>query len=461
MKKLSPVALALAMAFPFGAQAQSNADLKKEIDMLKAQIAELKQMVLQKAAAPAVPVAAPVASNVGAELAKLRVKVEAMEDAQEANGFGGLKFSGAIDPTYVYSQRAGRGQFVFLNGTDGIANDLTTDAFSYMNSNIGGVMLKFEKKFDNDMMATIKLKPYKSVNTTWVEESFLTIPIGDSRNVIVGKLNSYNGYEVVDSSEAKNVTHNLLYDFGGPLTMTGAGLNFKAAGMDWKTIAGNMNSDTDLPGTANHNRGIHWRGDMALGEFSGWGISGMHGTLGGEDYNYLDVDYWFTRGDLTINAQVELSKHKNMAFNGGDAGHVGLSGLVAYKLGEGWETVARIDWLDDHKNGGSRGGETDCLGIFDGTQTGVAATSCGNYRSGWGPGAYFDDVDGGWALGDQNRGAKRTALTLGLNYQFHEKALLKLEYRHDRSDLYTFYDFSSGSYKKSNNVIALQTVVKF
>ena len=456
MKKLNPMVLALALAFPIAAQAQSNADLKKEIDELKAQIAEMKKMITRSV----VPAAAPVAAVDPSEFNRIRVKVEAMEDAHEANGFGGIKFSGAIDPTYVYSQRSDRGQFVFLNGTDGSANLLSTDAFSYMNSNIGGVMLKFEKKFDNDMLATIKLKPYKSVNSTWVEESFLTIPV-DAGSVIVGKLNSYNGYELVDSSEAKNVTHNLLYDFGGPLSMTGAGLNFKAAGMDWKTLFGNMNSDTDLPAKENHNRGFHWRGDMALGEFSGWGISGMHGTLGGEPYHYLDLDYWFTRGDLTIDGQIEFSKHKNMAFNGGEAGHVGLSGLVAYKLGGGWESVARLDWLDDHKNGGERGFETDCLGLFDGSQTATLATSCGNYRSGWGPGVYIDSVDGGWALGDPSRGAKRTALTLGLNYQFHEKGLLKIEYRHDRSDLYSFYDFSTGGYKKSNNTISMQTVVKF
>jgi hypothetical protein len=461
MKKLSPVALALAMAFPFGAQAQSNADLKKEIDMLKAQIAELKQMVLQKAAAPAAPVAAPVASNVGAELAKLRVKVEALEDSKADNGFEGLKFSGSIDPTYIYSQRSGRGQFVFLNGSDGSANDLSTDAWGYTNANFGGVTLKFEKSFDNDMLASIKLRPYKSVNTTWVEEAFVEVPIGDGQRVVAGKKNSFNGYELVDSSEGKNVTHNLLYDFGGPLTMTGVGLNFSALGMDWQTLAGNMNSDTDLAGKPNHNRGIHWRGDMELSEFTGWGVSGMHGTQGGENYNYLGADFWHTRGDLTLNGQIEWSKHKNMAFNGNDASHVGVSVLGALKLEAGWEAVARLDWLDDHKNGGWRGYETDCLGMFDGMQMGMLATSCGDYRNGWGPGAYFDDVDGGWAVGNTDRGAKRTALTLGLNYQFHENAMLKLEYRHDRSDLYTFYDFNSGAFKKSNNVVAFQTVVKF
>ena len=472
MKKLTPIALAMALAFPLAAQAQSNAELKKEIDLLKKQIAELKQMVMSKAAAPApapapapVVVAPPAAPAVppalAQEVARMRVKLEALEDARESSGFGGLKFSGSVDPTYIYNQRAGRGQFVFLNGSDGTANDLSTDAFSYMNSNIGGVTLKFEKALTDDLLATIKLRPYKSVNTTWVEEAFLTIPTNGAGNVILGKLNSYNGYESVDASEGKNVTHNLLYDFGGPLTMTGVGLNFKAAGMDWKTIAGNMNSDTDLPGKANHNRGVHWRGDMSMGEFSGWGISGMHGTQAGEKYNYLGADYWFSRGDLSMNAQVEWSKHKNMAYNGGDASHVGVSGLIGYKLGDGWEAVARADWLDDHKNGGWRGGETDCLGLFDGMSMGMAATSCGNYRSGWGPGVYFDKVDGGWAVGDVNRGAKRTAITLGLNYQFHSNAVLKLEYRNDRSDLYTFYDFGTGTYKKSNNVIGLQTVVKF
>ena len=150
-----------------------------------------------------------------------------------------------------------------------------------------------------------------------------------------------------------------------------------------------------------------------------------------------------------------------MAYNGADAAHVGLSFLGAMKLEGGWEAVGRVDWLDDHKNGGWRGFEEDCATLDDGMGVGMAPATCGDYRSGWGPGAVYDDAIGAWVLGDENRGSKRTAITLGLNYQFHELGLLKLEYRHDRSNLNSFYDFGSGDFKKANNTFSVQTVVKF
>ncbi len=472
MKMLSPIALALALAFPVAANAAaSNADLQKEIDMLKAQLAEIKKLVVQQAAKPA---PAPVANNdtaaLKAEVAAMRVKMDAMEDAKTEAGFDGIKVSGYIDPTYMYSKRAGRGQFLFMNPMDGEMNDLSTDGSGYMNSNLGGVTLKIEKSFDNGMMATLKLRPHKGANTTLVEEAYGTVPFGeDGLKVLAGKMNSFNGYETIDATDLKTVTHSLGYDFGGPWFMTGAGLTFDALGFTWKTIAGNMNSDTDLPSKANHNRGFHWRGDMELSEFAGWGASGMHGTVYGESYHYGEADFWFNRGDWTFNGQLEASKWKNSAANGKDASHLGASFLAAYKLGDGWEAVARADWLDNHKNGGGTpvlslgnacAASTDegagCPDGFDVTNSGAF----GDYRNGFGPGMFFDDVNG-WILGNGDKGAKRSAITLGLNYQYHENALLKFEVRHDMSDLYSFYDWKDKDFKKSNTTFAAQTVIKF
>lgn len=247
--------------------------------------------------------------------------------------------------------------------------------------------------------------------------------------------------------------------------MTGVGLKFDLAGFAFQTMVGNLNSNHDLPGS--RNSGFHWRGDYELSEFDGWALNGMHGHLYGTSYNYWEADYWYAKGDLTMGAQVETSKHKNQAFNGGDASHVGLSGSLAYKFTPRWEGVVRADWLDNHKNGGF--GPAFYWGEDDGTQglcpddgTGTAfATSCGDYRNGFGPGAVFNTASGMWELGDPNRGAKRTALSFGLNYTLNESTLIKFELRHDRSDLYSFYNLSDGSYKKTNNTFAVQTVVKF
>jgi hypothetical protein len=462
MKKLNPMVLALALAFPIAAHAQSNAELKKEIDELKAQIAEMKRMIGVK------PAAAPAAAVDPAEFNRIRVKVEAMEDQKEASGFKDLKVSGFMDPVYMYNQATGRGAFQFMNDiSGGSINDLTTDIYAYNTSNLGGATIKFEKDFGDGTMV-VALRPHKGSDTIF-ETAMLNVPLDNGFTLMAGKTPSFNGYELADAPVNKSLTHNLLFDFGGPSYITGAGLKFDLGGFAWQTMIGNLNSRHDLPGSKSS--GFHWRGDYELSEFNGWAINGMHGNLYGNRYNFWELDYWFTKGDLTMNAQVETSSHKNGNFDyTRDTAHFGLSGLVAYKLAPQWELVARADWIDNHKNGG--GGPAFYMGADDGTQgpgvgcpddgSGAAfAAACGDYRNGFGPGAVFNDTTGFWELGDTNRGAKRTALSFGLNYTLNESAMIKFEYRHDRSDLNSFYQLSDGSYKKTNNTFGVQTVVKF
>ena len=474
--KLSPLVLALAFAYPLGASAATQAtakptteQLQSEIDELKKQLAELKKMVMEKAAAPAPvivqtppPAPKPVAVVDPAEFNRIRVKVEAMEDSQEANGMKGLKISGMIDPIYIYNARAHRGSFQFLNAQDGEVNDLKQDAWGYDNSNFGGVSIKFEKDLGGGMMTMVNLRPQKSAtgSATIVEEATVTVPLGDGMSAVAGKVISFNGYEYSDSFQKKSITHNLLWDFGGPSFVTGAGLNFKIGSMVVKTMAGNLNTYRDLPG--DNNFGAHWRGDVTLGEFSGWGISGMHGKIYGSAYNYLEADYWYTRGDLTLNAQLEGSKMNNGAFNGGDASMTGVSLLAAYKLTPEWEAHIRGDYLDNGKNGG--GGAAIVFGTpcpDDGTGTATLAGICGDYRSGFGPGVNYNAASGIWELGNINKGTKRTALTLGLNYQYNENALLKFEYRYDHSNLNSFVNQDFTNWKNSNSLVGVQTVVKF
>ena len=502
--KISPIVLALTLAFPLAATAATKPakptteQLQSEIELLKAQLAELKKMVMEKAATPApiivqAPPPPPAKPSVDvAEFNRIRVKMEAMEDVKESSGFKDFKVSGFLDPTYIFNQRAHRGSVLFLDTQDGTPNDFTTNAFSYDNSNFGGATIKIEKELDGGAKAMMTLRPHKSGSTTIVEEALLTIPLDDGIKLIAGKQISWNGYEYVNAPDMKNITHNLLFDFGGPYYVVGGGLTFKFAGMDFKTLAGNLNTHRDVPGSKS--RGLHWRGDVGLNEFSGWGASGMHGKVGGQNYNYGEVDFWYTKGDLTFNAQLEGSRHKASAYNGGDASHIGVSALAAYKLTPQWEAVVRGDWYNNSKNGGggpafvfgdcsvgtvpvtvnldldSSGVIGDILGELgiavdadgDGIQDTVAAGGCGDNRSGFGPGMVDDGTGTNtWVLGDPNRGAKRTALTLGLNYTLSDNALLKFEYRYDRSDINSFFDFNANNYKKSNTVFGVQTVVKF
>lgn len=477
--KISPIVLALALAFPFAAEAATKPapkptteQLQAEIDQLKTQLAELKKMVMEKVATPApvivqappAPPAPPSAPSVDvSEFNRIKVKVEAMEDTQESSGLKGLKISGIIDPTYIFNQRAHRGAFQFLNNQGGAeTNDLTQDGWGYDNSTMGGVSIKFEKDLGGGILSMLTLRPQKSASGTGsiVEEATLTVPLGNGMAAVAGKLISFNGYEYVDAFQNKSVTHNLLWDFGGPSFVTGAGLNFTVSGVAFKTMLGNLNNYRDLPGS--NNSGFHWRGDVTIGEFSGWGVSGVHGKIFGHRYNYLEADYWYTRGDLTLNAQLEGSTHANAAFNGGDASHTGISALAAYKLTPEWEAHIRGDWLSNTKNGG--GNPAILIGGLcpdDGTGTATLATACGDYRNGFGPGVVFNGTSGLWELGNINRGSKRTALTLGMNYQYHDNGLLKFEYRYDHSDLNSFVDQKDGSYKKSNSLFGVQSVLKF
>jgi len=480
MPILKKTVAAVILAFPVAAMAQSTQELKNEIDALKAKLQQLEKLIEKQSAAAA---AAPAANAVDpAEFNRIRVKVESMEDAQEAQGFKGLKISGFIDPTYIYSKSHGKGSALFLNNNysddpTGAINDLSQDTFAYYNSYFGGVTLKFEKELENGVKAMVSLRPRRTVANTYdfgsiIEEALVTLPFdGLAWRVIAGQQISWNGYEYVQSNLKKTITANLLLDFAGPGFATGAGIEYLQGKWWVRTMAGNLNTTHDKPGS--RNQGLHWRVDYSKGEFQGWGASGMHGQQFGKGYNYVEADAYFVRGAVSLMGQVEASRWKESGFNGDDTGHFGASVLAAYKFIPTVEGIARLDYFDNHKNGG--GTPALNFGTYDST-TGVGlcpsdlgadstgatpAAGCGDYRNGFGPGAVFDSASGTWALGNPNRGPKRKALTLGLNWQFHTNALLKTELRYDRSDLNSFYDYKDGRYRKYNTIFGVQTVVSF
>ncbi len=489
MPILKKTVAAIVLAFPVAAAAQSNQELKAEIEALKSKLQQLEKLIEQKAAPAPAAAAEPVDP---AEFNRIRVKVEAMEDAQEVQGFKGLKISGFIDPTYIYSRAQGKGAVTFLNNNynadpGAAVNDFTQDSFAYHNSYFGGVTLKLEKEMENGLKAMLSLRPRRTVANTYdfgsiIEEALVTIPFnGLAWRVIAGQQISWNGYEYVQSNLKKTITANLLLDFAGPGFVSGAGIEYQQGKWWLRTMAGNLNTTHDKPGS--RNQGAHWRVDYAKGEFVGWGASGMHGQQFGKGYNYGEIDAYFTRGAVTLMGQLEASKWKESAFNGSDASHVGVSVLGAYKFIPTIEGIARLDYFDNHKNGGGTPAlnfgttlsvcpdvdpatgalnqtDTDGDGIPD-TPTNLAQSNCGDYRNGFGPGMVFDANAGAWVLGDPNRGAKRSALTLGLNWQFHQNAILKTELRYDRSDLNSFLYWRDGSFRKHNTIFGVQTVVSF
>ena len=62
---------------------------------------------------------------------------------------------------------------------------------------------------------------------------------------------------------------------------------------------------------------------------------------------------------------------------------------------------------------------------------------------------------------DPQRGANRYALTVGVKYLVNPNTTFKAEYRLDGADRAVFEDVGSGTYKKTNNMVATSMVVNF
>jgi hypothetical protein len=215
---------------------------------------------------------------------------------------------------------------------------------------------------------------------------------------------------------------------------------------------------------------IAYRVDYSRGEFQGFGFAGVHGKasnftenvtrpinvlnpdtgvieLGseviGQDNSRVDlfeVDAYFIRGDITVQGQVSFGQQKKASITPAadgslrDARWWGLSALGAYKFDPRLEGIVRVDYLKNNKNGG-----------------GLLGYTFADDRNGIGP-----DM-----AGDPEKGATRSALSLGLSYAFNLETTLKAEYRLDRANLPVFYDVKSGTYRKSNNLFGASVVVAF
>ncbi|MFC3110811.1 DUF3138 family protein [Undibacterium arcticum] len=482
MFSLKKTVIAIALAFPIAASAQSMQAIKAELDALKAKVQQLEGLVDQanakadKAAttASATPAAGGFDDDTRAEFNRVKVKSEGLEDQIEASGFKGLKISGFMDPTYIYNQRQHTSSFIFMKNF----NDANTGAggtnagYAYDNAYFGSALIRFEKEMEGGTKWLLELMPHKSYGDgggfnsgSIVNQAFVSIPMGSLNDkFLAGQIGSWPGYEYelgAGATSKKTITNNLLFDFTEPTFMTGVGYEHIAGPWDSKAIIGNLNNGriTDRRAPA-----LHWRVDYAKGEFQGFGFSGLHGkTSGTTSVNYLETDAYFTRGNLNLQGQLEAGLAKGSAFNGGDAKWIGLSTLASYKITSRLEGIARFDYIKNDKNGGGTpnlvfpaGCQTADLAT-DPTGATPMASNCGDYRNGFGPG--IDNATG--LVADPNKGANRYALTLGLDYAMTPNAMLKFEVRHDRATQNTFFDVGSSTFKKDNTLFGASTVVSF
>ncbi|NRR29182.1 DUF3138 family protein [Oxalobacteraceae bacterium] len=484
------IAIAIANAFPALAMAQSTKELKAELEALKSHVKRLEAMIekvgsqaqqantqaqaatTQAAQASTKAVEATAKADKAsentidvAEFNRIRIKTEAMEDAQEANGFKGVKISGYVDPTYIYNRNAKTSSFMFFNNNSSING--SGESFGYDNTFFGSGMLNFEKELEGGTKFKLTMMPSKGAGSGYnfgslVHEATVVLPVGDlSTRVIAGQWADWTGYEYIPSNANKLITHNLLFDFSAANFYTGAGMEFIRGQWDTKVMVGNLNRSR-IDTAKQETPGLFYRVDYAKGEFNGFGFSGIHSGFDDSSQfgrtDLMEVDGYFTRGDWNVQGQLSYGRQKATAYNGyaGERSHWwGLSTLASFKVTPRFETIARFDYINNKSNGG---------GVFGSTFGGVCKDTAGNDancpdgRNGFGSGMVFDGTE--WVVADPSVGSNRYALSLGLNYALMPGVNVKGEYRYDRSSANVFKT-SDDNYRRDNHVLGVSTVVSF
>lgn len=460
-------ALALGTVFCGGAAAQSNADLLKEIQALKARVAELEAKQKSGDAAKPTQPQWGMTPEQTAEFNRIAVKTEALEDARDASGLKLLKISGYMDPTFIYNKLQDRAGFQFLNAVG-------DDGYNYDNSYFGAAVIDFQKETDSGTRWRLTLAPNRGVGAVFdgsspVHEASVSVPISDLQTrFIAGQIPDWSGYEYLQPTLNKLITHNLLFDFTLPTAYIGAGLEVTRGKWIYKGVLANMNASKKASG--NKTPVIAYRVDYARGEFQGFGFAGVHGKAAnfraeegvgnpvtGEQYDLSDTridlfefDAYFIRGDWTVQGQLSVGRQKAAAIGAPDpvtgelrdAGWWGLSTLAAYKWTPRLETTARLDYINNKKNGG-----------------GLLGYSFADDRNGIGPGWLRDTETGEWFQSE--RGVNRTAFTLGASYLFNLNTTFKAEYRLDRASLPVFVDVTDGSYSRTNHLFGASVLISF
>ena len=457
------IALALAAAFPGAALAQSNEELLKELKALKDRVGELEKKLGDK---PAGEKQWGMTPEQAADFNRIAVKTEALEDNNEALGYKGLKISGFFDPSYIYNQRQNRAGFQFLNRV----ND---DGYNYDNGYFGTANIDFQKEMEGGTKWRLTLMPNRGAGSiadtggsNIVHEASVSIPLGDLQTrLIAGQIPDWSGYEYVQPTTTKLVTRGLLLDFTEPTAYTGAGVDVTRGKWEVKALLANYNSTKQPAGRKSPV--IAYRVDYSKGEFVGFGFAGVHGKAanfssatvdpvsGGviaqkdSRLDLFELDGYFIRGDLTLQGQVGVGRQKDASITPAadgtlrDARWWGVSGLAAYKFIPRWEAVARVDYINNAKNGG-----------------GLLQYSSADGRNGIGPDANLGCSPANLVDGC-DKGANRYALAIGVNYLLTSNTTLKAEYRLDRATQPVFFDVKNETYRKSNSILGASVIVSF
>ena len=410
--KQKMLVVAIAAALPWiGAQAQSNADLLKQIEALKAQLEALTAKVeaVSKQAGAVNP----------QEFNRLVQKVDLAEEGSIASGFRGLKFKGVIEAAY-------------LNDTNSVATGFNK---ALGNGGYGAAFFEVSKESEDSVGWTLRLMPLSGTGSM-VHEASVSVPIGDSgTKLIAGLVPDFSGYEYSAGNLNPLVTNNLLYA-NAASNYTGVGMSYvisKSWTAKWMVAQVDGLASRKIPGFV-------YRADYSAGEYSGIGFSGVHfrtntAAVGG-NADLMEVDAYHTRGDLTLQGQFSIGRliAGGLDGSGGDARWWGLSGLAGYKVTPRLQALVRADYINNRKNGG---------GLY--------------FHPFGAAGAELDST--GVAL-DPSKGANLYAISAGFNYSVTTNTQWKTELRFDRATGYNFID-SNGVGKKGNTTFGTSVVVSF
>jgi hypothetical protein len=432
-RKLIVVALASAMPW-VSAQAQSAADLQRDIAALKAQLQALQKKV------DAIGAGGGAAPDVQQQVNRIELKQDQVEADVEKAGLKGLNFKGTIEARYQ---------------TDNLSNIHT---FSSSDGNGGSAMLELTKETDGGegINWTLRMTPGAA---SLLHEASISAPVGDSGSRIIGgMMPDFQGYEGAFANQNPLVTHNALFDYAGATAYTGFGMTHplysgggKSLALKW--LVGNIDSGSDTVTNANgdtlRSTGGAFRFDYTMSEYATLGLSGAVAN-GSRNFQIFAVDGGYIRGDWLFNGHLNIGQMGKGAAdidsNTGDqldASWWGASVLAGYKVMPRLQLLARADYIYNQKNGG---------GIY-------TNNSLGGTAAGWG-GTGAGATGLGTDLNDPTVGANLWRLSLGTNYQLNPTTQWKLEYRMDKSTLDVFQDTNANP-QSTKSTLATAVVVAF